>query len=414
MKQNLYLILLFTCLSSAVFAKKLSHQDLNNKIEALQLQLDQAKSDWNSSKSNKSNKPSVKLIGRIMVDYGFLGADEAVKNATGTNAKNGAEFRRARLGAKGKYKNVEYQVEYDFARGAPSLRASYLRWRNAQNQALWFGHIKEPFGLEFNSSSKYPTFIENSLLAAFYPGYNTGVYFTEDSGDRNLSYSIGAFYDSDAFGTSSGADEDDLSLTGRVTYLFKNENKGQKLFHVGLSHTSRDGDSFTYRSRTENHLWTERFVDTGAILSNSTQQTGLEVVWHHDSLQIQAEHVIAKVDAIAGPNPDFNGTYIQASYFLTGEHRAYNDKFRLFSRVKPKSDYTPHGGRGAWQIAARYSTIDLNHTASGINGGKQTSTTFGVNWHLNSHSRVMLNQTFSDLEGIGDSDSTALRFQIDF
>ena len=135
---------------------------------------------------------------------------------------------RARLGAKGKYKNVEYKIEYDFAGGAPSLRASYLRWRNAQNQALWFGHIKEPFGLESNSSSKYPIFLENSLVAAFYPGYNTGVYFTDDRGDSPLSYYVGAFYDSNAFGTSSGADEDDLNLTGRVTYLFKNENKGQK------------------------------------------------------------------------------------------------------------------------------------------------------------------------------------------
>ena len=45
MRRNLYLILLFTCLSSAVFAKKLTHQDLNKKIEDLQLQLNKAKED---------------------------------------------------------------------------------------------------------------------------------------------------------------------------------------------------------------------------------------------------------------------------------------------------------------------------------------------------------------------------------
>jgi phosphate-selective porin OprO and OprP len=122
------------------------------------------------------------------------------------------------------------------------------------------------------------------------------------------------------------------------------------------------------------------------------------------------------VDAIAGIDPKFSGTYVQASYFLTGEHRPYNSKYRLFSRVRPKENYTGRdgGGRGAWQVALRYSELDLDDALAGVMGGQQSSTTLGINWHLNSYSRVMLNQTFSELETVGDSESISLRFQVDF
>ena len=392
-------------------------EDLAEKIQVLRAELNQARLDWKglSAKTEANpNKPSLSLMGRIMVDYSLLSADEPLKTTVGTNAKDGAEFRRARLGANGKYKNVEYQIEYDFASGGATLKASYLRWRNRNNQALWFGHIKEPFGLEFLSSSKYPVFIENSLLLAFYPEYNTGIYLSDDRGAKGFSYSLGLFFDSGNFGMTSQDDEDDLNITGRATYLLRNEGQGEKLLHLGLAHSSRNGNAFRFRTRAENHFWNQRFVDTGNIAAEGTRQTGFEVVWHNGPLQVQAEHVLAEVDAVAGMDPGFNGTYIQASYFLTGEHRPYNEKYRLFSRVIPKQDYDKNGGRGAWQIAARFSTIDLNDVEAGINGGEQSARTLGLNWHLNSHSRVMLNQTYSDLKGVGDAQSTTLRLQMDF
>ncbi len=403
--------------ASALFAGKLTHGDLDHKISLLQEELAQIKSQLKeSNEPGESTKPSVKVMGRIMVDYSFLGADDSLLAAFGSNAKNGAEFRRARLGAKGKLKKLEYQVEYDFAGGGASLKASYLRWRNSKDRTFWVGHIKEPFGLEFNSSSKYPTFIENSLLASFYPEYNTGAFFTDDSDEHRLAYAAGFFYDSGSFGKSTNSDEDDLNFTSRITYLLKNEGKGKKLIHFGLAHTRRNGDSFQYDTRAENHLWDKNFADTGAIAAQGAVQTGLELVYHNGPLQFQLEHVFAQVDGIAGIDPEFSGTYVQASYFLTGEHRPYNPKYRLFSRVKPKENYSGRngGGRGAWQVALRYSELDLDDALAGVMGGQQNSTTLGINWHLNSYSRVMLNQTFSELETVGDSESTTLRFQVDF
>ena len=52
------------------------------------------------------------------------------------------------------------------------------------------------------------------------------------------------------------------------------------------------------------------------------------------------------------PDPTFNGWYVDASWFLTGETRPYKDG--VFQRVKVKNPVTwsKGSGWGAWQIAA--------------------------------------------------------------
>jgi phosphate-selective porin OprO/OprP len=78
-----------------------------------------------------------------------------------------------------------------------------------------------------------------------------------------------------------------------------------------------------------------------------------------------------------------------------------------------------NGGRGAWEIAARYSTMDLND--SGIVGGEAETVTLGLNWYLNPSVRIMANYVLANVEdaaGNADVDGEghffAMRFQIDF
>ena len=62
-----------------------------------------------------------------------------------------------------------------------------------------------------------------------------------------------------------------------------------------------------------------------------------------------------------------NGFYVQGSYLLTGEHRPYNRALGIFSGIRPKRNFLEDGGWGAWELAARYSYLDLaasNFTSS--------------------------------------------------
>jgi phosphate-selective porin OprO/OprP len=79
------------------------------------------------------------------------------------------------------------------------------------------------------------------------------------------------------------------------------------------------------------------------------------------------------------PQATFDGMYVSGSVFLTGEHRPYLIEEGEFDRVIPKSH------SGAWEVAARWSTMDLNDSSQGvgIKGGRGTNVTLGLNWHVN-------------------------------
>jgi phosphate-selective porin OprO/OprP len=94
--------------------------------------------------------------------------------------------------------------------------------------------------------------------------------------------------------------------------------------------------------------------------------------------------------------------YIQALYFLTGEHRPYgrtalHGSGAAPTRVVPFRNYfwvPGHGcgnpfSAGAWQVGARYSWTDLN--SAGINGGTLNEVTLGLNWFLNPHMKFQWN-----------------------
>ncbi len=80
--------------------------------------------------------------------------------------------------------------------------------------------------------------------------------------------------------------------------------------------------------------------------------------------------------------------------------------------MKPKRNFGKDSGPGAWQVAARYSSVDLNDES--IRGGQLDDITLGINWHLNPNTRVMCNYIRARLRHVGDVDILQTRLQIDF
>jgi len=80
--------------------------------------------------------------------------------------------------------------------------------------------------------------------------------------------------------------------------------------------------------------------------------------------------------------------------------------------VTPNSNFDLKGGRGAFEAKARFAAVDLED--DGLAGGEGDDITLGVNWHLNSNTRVMLEYVTHDRDGVGDVQAIQFRFQIDF
>ena len=111
------------------------------------------------------------------------------------------------------------------------------------------------------------------------------------------------------------------------------------------------------------------------------------------------------------------------SWFITGEHRNYQLGKGRFGRVELNENFNPFkGGWGAWEVAARFSYLDL--TRSGIRGGEMWDVTAGINWYLAPNLRVMLNYIHSavtnrqldpgDPDVAGSGDVLQTRLQMDF
>ena len=153
--------------------------------------------------------------------------------------------------------------------------------------------------------------------------------------------------------------------------------------------------------------------------------TGLEAATVFGPLSFQAELVMAEVDSrSSGGDVDLTGYYINASYFLTGEHRPYDRTAGAFTRVIPNHNWRNDGHWGAWELAARVSNIDFNDKGlSESYRNELDAWSLGLNWYLNPNTRVMWNYIVTEVStvspsmvcGDGEGASTfGMRVQVDF
>jgi phosphate-selective porin OprO/OprP len=358
----------------------------------------------------------ITIGGRLHADTSFFSADAPLIDATGELA-DGSELRRARLFVSGRlYQVVELSAEYDFAGGEVEPRNVYIGLRDTAAGNIRLGHFKEPFMLEELTSDNYISFIERSLNTIFAPSYNFGLMLRDQIGER-LTWAAGAFRDTDGAGNAAG---DTLGLTARITGLPLLVDQGRRLLHLGISASSRDTGTtpLSFDARPEAHL-APVFADTGGLVVEGLDLLDLELALVQGPLWATAEWTSAEArDAASsqgGLSPDlsFSGGNVQVGYFLTGERRPYRTSSGVFGRVRPQSVFLGRSGTGAWELAVRYSTLDLDD--GGVRGGSIDNWTLGVNWYLNSATRLMLNYVRSELERRGGgADLFLIRAQVDF
>lgn len=364
---------------------------------------------WKWSNGFKLDSPDgdfkLKFGGRLMADYTFVDADDSLGSL-----EDGFEVRRARLFVSGTmYDRIEFKVNFDFAGGEAEAKDLYIGLKNDWG-TVRFGHYKEYFSLEELTSSKYLAFLERSMpVEAFVPSRGSGVGIHGKSGDR-FNWGVGYFFEADGFGDST--DEDNTNLTGRVAFRPIWKDGGKRMLHLGLSASAKNhASTIRYRNRPEVHL-SSRLVGTPTFAADSTTLLDLEAAGVSGPFWFAGEFIRADVDAPLFGDPTFSGFDVQAGFYLTGEHRRFKTSSGVWDRQKPKSSWGKDGGKGAWELALRYSTIDYND--AGISGGEQDNVTVALNWYLNPATRMMINWVHADADDRGEADFLLVRWQVDF
>lgn len=360
---------------------------------------------------------SFKPRGRVQFDVGGINAPSGLSGGNNSHLGTSTELRRFYLGFDGTIPGgFGYRVEADLANSSVVLTDVYLTYKASRTLTLTLGHQKPFWGLEEMTSDLLTSQMERaSFTTAF--GF-----------ERRLGLS--ATYSTDSFIAQGGVFSDDAaelnadtaknwSVDGRIVFMPK---LGDGTLHIGASAHYHDLNGTTntvrYRARPFLHTTDVRLVDTGAFAATGERSFGGELAYVSGRFHVTGEANVLTSFRPGRPDPTFWGGYAEVGLLLTDDETAY--KGGVYDRIKPKHP-VGQGGLGAFQINARYDTIDL--TDAGLNGGRQQVAGLSLLWIPMDYVRFIANYGHIWLRGAavtaaGDPDYTAdafgMRAQIDF
>ena len=377
---------------------------------------------------------SIYLTGRLHFDMGdYLDYHPASKFASVRDLNSGVNARRARLGVTGKFAgDWAYTLIYDFGGStdsSPGANGSGIQTAlityNGLNKgpypvAFDLGYMDTPFTLDEATSSNDIMFVERPSIQAvasniFANDFRSAV-GVRSNDDR---YWAGVY----ATGPQSGATHntgEQFGAFGRATYQVL--SAPDYSLHLGadvgglLKPPSVSGiRTITLSDRPEIRIDPTAILSTGALGTPANPVTGaavygVELAGGWENFFAQGEYYHVDVDRSHLSSNGFDGGYVQASWTITGEHRKYIPAAGAYSGIIPDHPFSPWGdewGLGAFELAARYSTINLNdHFRPGIapppgsnavGGGNQTIYQVGLNWYPNANMRFMLDYLHGDI-----------------
>lgn len=360
-----------------------------------------------------NNSKDFDTIGAFYPQYGL------------NNEQDGTELRRGRLHINGKLgSRLSFRAEYDFAANSPGddagkVQDAYISYDGIPYLgSLRVGHMKEPFSLEEVVSDNAVPFMENSLLKPFVPGRNVGVLATNSHFNGRMAWSAGAFRETDNWPSDNDSDEDrGWQVTARLTGTPWYRENGRRMLHVGASATHRNIDGgLRFRAKPESNL-ANYYADTGIFRVDTADAVGLEAAIQVGPWWAQSELVHQSADAFQIGNVDFGAYYVQTGWVITGESRKYRTSEGTFDMLQPARplSWGETRGFGAWEIAARYSHLDLDDRL--VRGGQMTDYTLGLHWYPTANTRILLNYVHSDIENDlyeGSFEVIQTRFQLHF
>ncbi|MDD4385358.1 MAG: porin [Bacteroidales bacterium] len=356
---------------------------------------------------------------RLNIDFTkhFDNYDNSI-SATGNAAdaiqlSDGGHIRRARIAFKAQVSEKWYgEIDIDFRDLELDLNDVYLKYSANNNLDIKVGHFREPFGMMTNTTSRYVSFMERPLSSEFDPSRHLGIGVLYSH--PRFTTGVGIFTDEalsieakDVVRKQQAGVEFSKAITGRIMGYALNKDNLTLGLGVGASYrtpqiTDEGFNTVRVRGNDENRTSQKRFLDTDAVKNvKNIILANAEVAFAYNSLSVQDEYKMMTLDRgpiytdinYTGQNLNdakYSGYYIEAAYFLFGDKQNFNYSDGEFTRVNPKSK------RGTVEIAARYSTINLNDKKAAVYGGEGKISTFGVTYWAKTNVRIVLNAAYVD------------------
>ncbi|HEY0523465.1 MAG TPA: porin [Stellaceae bacterium] len=389
----------------------------------------------------EGRQTGIALVGRLQFDVGdyFQTGRPGPDARTAPDLNSGYNLRRGRIGVTGRYLG---DWQYDFVGEFGGVNTNELSASILTASASYLGLKPVIFTIGYQD-----------VFASFAEAVSSAdITFNERPAISNITNSIAGSEPRAAFATIASGErwyaagylsgsqagvagnDEQAAVVGRAVYLpVRTEDaflhvgiNGSYVFQpnqniatrsaAGINSTGGAGISATtiaLSDRPELRIDPTPLINTGTINATHADTYGIELAGSWKSLWFDGEYQIVGVDQLqsssATPAPflTFDGGYGEVGWFITGEHRPYSTARAAWTTLQPKEPFSPpHGGWGAWEIAARYSHANLNDHANhgvpttvtgGVFGGVQDIFQIGLNWYPTTNVRFLLDYLFADV-----------------
>lgn len=383
---------------------------------------------------------SAALRATVQYDVGYYMQNAHARAlTTGADLSSGSNFRRAQLGLQGKlFGDWSYYVNVDYGSGGSTgtetpghIQQAYIEYDGFGPFVFRIGAHPPSTGLDDSYAAPDQLLLERSA-----PGDLTRNMAGGDGRDSvELLYVGDRLYGSLAYTgnkvqETTFVSDEQQAVVGRLAYSPIANSDWRWLVSVSGTDVFRPGDSngtlasprpFSISNPPEVNIDdnSTKLVSVSNANVTDAWAWNLESAVTYQNVLAQAGYFKYGIDqrgvaSLRGQG--FDGWYVEGSWVLTGESRGYSAANAAFTGPKPRVNFSPEGGGwGAFELAARYSTLDLNDNAGviggappagGVRGGEQRIGTIGLNWYPNPVLKFTLQAQNVQLSRIGTLGTT--------
>jgi phosphate-selective porin OprO/OprP len=309
-------------------------------------------------------------------------------------------FRRLRPYLRGRFsRRFEFYFDPDFAGGVLVVQDAYVDTVFAPAFRIRAGKGKTPFGLERLHSASNLLFFNRALPTAVAPNRDLGLQVLGDIRGGVISYLAGIMNGVPDGGSADLDTTDSKDVSGRLVVRPFTARPTNPLSGLGVaiaaSSGRQDGASALPTFRTQSAEQTY-FSYNGAVADGVRRRYSPQAFYYFRQFGGFAESVHTETpirEGLIREDISHNAWQAAASWVLTGETATDAP-----AGVRPRASFdVGNGGLGAFQVAARYQTLEVDEQAIALGFAAPGSSrqadawTIGLNWYPTGNFRYTVN-----------------------
>jgi phosphate-selective porin OprO and OprP len=358
---------------------------------------------------------------------------------------NGVNLRRGRLYFIGTFDDFRFNITPDFGDrpdGAVGLFEANFNYTGIKPLTFTVGYFHPFVALDDATFPGNTLFLERPSIVNIERSVAAGIERASlGANAATEDYFASAYLTGPLFGAQRPTllNGEQVGFVGRLAarpyhdedWNFHAEFSGQMAFHPNVIASGTPGVSrttMTFADEPELEIDFNTLVSTGPLSAKSANAYGgaLGASWRNFLLAgeyYQIDVNQSKLPGLPSPTLGFNGGYVDAGWVITGESIPYDITRAAWARPKPEHPFSlADGGIGAWELAARYSAVNLDSNiipgvpqsvTGGVYGGRQQIVSVALSWYPNDWLRFILQFQHVDINKLNSAGTVQIGQRIE-